>query len=668
MLVEDRYFYDPFADKYTVDRYLDDLESRFGGIDSIILWAVYPNIGIDNRNQNDHLHDLPGGLDAVKNVVADFHRRGVRVVLPIMPWDTGTRAKSAPGWKMLLNDIRRIDADGVFGDTMIGMSEELQNAMNESGRMLALQPEVEAPDCAFAAGNIISWGSWPFQVPKPSVGKYKWFEPRHQINLCHRWETDRTDQLQTAFFNGIGYEVWENIWGIWNGLTPRDCHALRRIAAIQRTLVDLTVSADWEPYAPAMRESEGVFAAKFPGRGQTLYVLVNCGEKTLDDEQIRVPMKPGTRYFNLWHGVELKPSVQGGQSHIRSGAAAGLSSSAVSKPPGITAGQASSGTQGEVAAVPDSVALSFEIEGRGYGAVLAVEDGKPSAEVERLLARAAEWSKVKLADLSAAWKPLPQRIVEIERTPPARKAPEGMVAIPAGKYRFRVSGVMIEGENTPGVDVQYPWEDFPRRHHDKKLDIDAFYIDKYPVTNAEFKRFLDTAGYRPRDGHNFLRDWKDGIYPPGWEKRPVTWVSIEDARAYAAWAGKRLPHEWEWQYAAQGTDGRPFPWGKEPDPEAMPKPDDAPELRGPDDVDAHPRGASPFGAMDMMGNIWHWTDEYHDEHTRAAVLRGGSYYRPAKGWWYFPRNTKLDQHGKYLLMAPSRDRSGTIGFRCVLDM
>ena len=100
----------------------------------------------------------------------------------------------------------------------------------------------------------------------------------------------------------------------------------------------------------------------------------------------------------------------------------------------------------------------------------------------------------------------------------------------------------------------------------------------------------------------------------------------------------------------------------------MPKPDDAPELRGPDDVDAHPRGASPFGAMDMMGNIWHWTDEYHDEHTRAAVLRGGSYYRPAKGWWYFPRNTKLDQHGKYLLMAPSRDRSGTIGFRCVLDM
>ena len=82
-----------------------------------------------------------------------------------------------------------------------------------------------------------------------------------------------------------------------------------------------------------------------------------------------------------------------------------------------------------------------------------------------------------------------------------------------------------------------------------------FYIDKYPVTNAEFKRFLDATHYHPTDDLNFLRDWKNGTYPEGWGNKPVTWVSLEDARAYAAWAGKRLPHEWEWQYAAQGADG-----------------------------------------------------------------------------------------------------------------
>jgi formylglycine-generating enzyme required for sulfatase activity len=71
--------------------------------------------------------------------------------------------------------------------------------------------------------------------------------------------------------------------------------------------------------------------------------------------------------------------------------------------------------------------------------------------------------------------------------------------------------------------------------------------------------------------------------------------------------------------------------------------------------------------MDLTGNIWQWTDEYVDDHTRAAVLRGGSFYRPSGSGWYFPRNTRLDQHAKYLLIAPSKDRSPTLGFRCVVD-
>ena len=195
----------------------------------------------------------------------------------------------------------------------------------------------------------------------------------------------------------------------------------------------------------------------------------------------------------------------------------------------------------------------------------------------------------------------------------------------------------------------------------------AFYIDKYPVTNAQFKRFVGASGYQPKDRHNFLKAWQGGTYPRGWDRKPVTWVALEDARAYAAWAGKRLPHEWEWQYAAQGSDGRLFPWGKNPDPAALPKPEAGRALRPPTDVDAYPKGASPWGVMDLVGNVWQWTDEYVDEHTRAAVVRGGSYYRPSGSMWYFPQNTRLDQHGKYLLIAPSKDRSPMLGFRCVVD-
>jgi formylglycine-generating enzyme required for sulfatase activity len=230
-----------------------------------------------------------------------------------------------------------------------------------------------------------------------------------------------------------------------------------------------------------------------------------------------------------------------------------------------------------------------------------------------------------------------------------------------------VHGNEIEGDVSIGLDVQFPWEDSPRRFHDHPMTLKPFYIDKYPVTNAQFKAFLDATHYAPRDSINFLRDWKDGEYRQGWNNRPVTWVSLEDARAYAAWAGKRLPHEWEWQFAAQGTDGRVYPWGDQWLPANMPSPDPGRTMRGPDAVDAHPQGASPFGVMDLVGNVWQWTDEFEDDHTRAAIVRGGEYYQPQGSIWYFPQAYRNDEHAKMLLMSPGMDRSGGVGFRCVRD-
>jgi formylglycine-generating enzyme required for sulfatase activity len=400
---------------------------------------------------------------------------------------------------------------------------------------------------------------------------------------------------------------------------------------IERAMAGLLTSADWQPHFPTLQRAAGVYASRFPAPGQTLWLLVNRGDKDSTGGQLQVPAGSGTRFYDLWHGVQLQPGA------------------------GATA------------------TLSFEIERLGYGAVLAVEGDAVPEKVQSLLPRMAKRAGTRLAGLSSQWKCLPQRIVDITRTAPAKEAPEGMVLVRGGKYRFKVSGVEIEGGEGPGVDFQYPWEDLPRRHHDKEMDVQSFYIDKHPVTNAQFKRFLDASAYKPKDDHNFLKGWQGGTFPQGWDRKPVTWVSLEDARAYAVWAGKRLPHEWEWQYAAQGSDGRLYPWGKDPDPTALPKHEtgrDQPSVgarRPPTDVDAYPQGASPWGVLDLVGNVWQWTDEYVDEHTRAAVLRGGSYYRPSGSMWYFPQNTRLDQHAKYLLIAPSKDRSPMVGFRCVVD-
>ena len=309
----------------------------------------------------------------------------------------------------------------------------------------------------------------------------------------------------------------------------------------------------------------------------------------------------------------------------------------------------------------------MQLETRGYGAVLAVERGCKVEGLPELMSLMKRLNAVSLQTLSNVWQAMPQQMVAIEPTIPAVKAPEGMVTVPAGEFDFRVSGIEIEGYTWKGLDFQYPWENSARRSHLHRLKMPSFHVDRYPVTNAEFKKFIDASGYRPKDDHNFLLDWKDGAPQKGWEKKPVTWVAIEDARAYAAWAGKRLPHEWEWHYAAQGSDGRLYPWGNDWNTAAMPEKTTGREMLPPADVDGHPLGASPFGVMDLVGNVWQWTDEFYDDHTRAAALRGGSRYQPQTSHWYFPQAYQLDQHGKYLLMAPSKDRSAGLGFRCVVD-
>jgi iron(II)-dependent oxidoreductase len=624
MMAHERYFYDPAAGRYTVDRYLDDLEKRYGGIDSVLIWPTYPNIGVDNRNQFDLWRDMPGGVAGLRKMVVDFHRCGVRVLFPIMFWDHGTHDEGVPMAQGLAELARETGADGLNGDTMSPVTREFYTESLRVGHPLALEPENGlAGQIEALAWNVLSWGYWwPYQ-PTPAVDRYKFIEPRHLTHVCDRWAHGRTDMLQYAFFNGDGYESWENVWGIWNQVTPRDAEALRRISAIYRALPELLVSPDYEPFAPTMQH--GVFATKLPGRDQTLWTLVNRTTNALAGAQIRVPLQPGIRFFDLWRGTELQPEIS-----------------------------------------DSSATLVFELEGRGYGAVLATK-ASPGGKVKKLLAQMNRRAGAKLADLSSQWKVLPQQMVGIPPTRPLATAPEGMVLIPAGTFTFEVEGVMIE--KSDGVDVQYPWEDQPRLKHRRELPMPAFYIDRTPVTSAEFKRFLEATRYRPKDGHNFLREWANGrSYPAGWARKPVTWVSLEDARAYAKWAGKRLPHEWEWQYAAQGADGRLYPWGNEPDPRRVPPFERGREELPPADVDAYPQSASPFGVLDLIGNVWQWTDEFQDEHTRAAILKGGSRYRPEKSGWYFPQARQLNQHGKYLLLAPSIDRSASIGFRCVADV
>jgi serine/threonine-protein kinase len=210
----------------------------------------------------------------------------------------------------------------------------------------------------------------------------------------------------------------------------------------------------------------------------------------------------------------------------------------------------------------------------------------------------------------------------------------------------------------------------------RSVYLDDFYVDRTPVTNAQFRSFLEVTGYRPEGGPRtwFLPHWHGGKIPRGLDRHPVVNVSWRDAQAYAAWAGKRLPTDAEWEKAARGTDGRNFPWGRE-----------TPSTRfanfgkrgrggiGTTQVGSHPAGASPYGALDMAGNVWEWCldaddpaffedgpshNPKHDPRDDEAprVMRGGS-------WMYGPRS--LRTFARTSFDPTSRFASG--GFRCVRD-
>jgi formylglycine-generating enzyme required for sulfatase activity len=620
-MVHDRYLYDPASGKYTVDRYVVDLEKRYGGVDAVLIWPTYPNMGIDNRNQQDMIRSMPGGIAGVKQMVADFHRHHIRVLFPMMMWDQGTRDPGEPWPEVIAKLMKEIDADGINGDTQDGVPYAFSRAADAIDHPLAFEPE-SGPADEGLAWNVLTWGQYHFQFV-PSVDRYKWLEPRHMVNISDRWNRNKNDDLQYAFFNGVGWESWENIWGIWNGITPRDAEATRRMATIEREVAPFLVSPDWEPLYPMPHY--GIYASRWSLNGKTVWTIVNRNEYNVDGPQISVPWQDGIRYFDLYHGTEISGVREGG-----------------------------------------IISLSFPIEAHGFGAVLALQE-EPDADTEQFLAKMKQMTATPLAQFDAVWRPLPQQMIEISHTASATVPPSGMVLIAGGDFVFKVKGIEIEGGDDIGVDVQYPWEDQARRFHEHLIHIASYYIDKYPVTNAQFKEFLDATHYHPKDDQHFLLDWNDGTYPNGWANKPVTWVSLEDARAYAQWAGKRLPHEWEWQYAAQGAEHRLYPWGNRRIPAAVPVPDLGKVMRGPDDVSVHPEGDTPLGVSDLVGNVWQWTDEFVDEHTRAAILRGGSYYQPQGSIWYFPQAYRNDEHGKLLLMAPGMDRSATIGFRCVKD-
>ncbi|MBY0524411.1 MAG: formylglycine-generating enzyme family protein [Gemmataceae bacterium] len=140
----------------------------------------------------------------------------------------------------------------------------------------------------------------------------------------------------------------------------------------------------------------------------------------------------------------------------------------------------------------------------------------------------------------------------------------------------------------------------------ERVSCAGFSLARFPVTNMQFKQFLDETGYQPPSDHPmpelFLRHWSDGKVPKKLEQHPVVWVSYVDALHYCRWAGLTLPTEWLWEKAARGPDGRPFPWG-EGRPATNARKLANVNSSGTCAVGSHARARTPYGCEDLIGNV-----------------------------------------------------------------
>ncbi len=235
-----------------------------------------------------------------------------------------------------------------------------------------------------------------------------------------------------------------------------------------------------------------------------------------------------------------------------------------------------------------------------------------------------------------------------------------MVLIPAGEFFMGTD--KVDNDNTHrkiGTVKPLYLDQQPKR----KIFLDNYYIDKYEVTNKEYKRFLDETQFYETPGN-----WEDGQYLKELADMPVTHVTWYEAFTYAVWAGKRLPTEAQWEKAARGTDGRNYPWGEEYDKSFANMGVDGARKIMP--VNAYPKDVSSYGVWGLAGNAMEWTLNWYQAYPgssykykrfgkRFKVIRGngfqkaGHYFLEAYGYVFFRTEAEPDDYFE------------NVGFRCV---
>ncbi|WP_377273528.1 SUMF1/EgtB/PvdO family nonheme iron enzyme [Peterkaempfera sp. SMS 1(5)a] len=574
----DETLYDRRSGAFTPDAFLDAGERDFGGFDAVVLWNGYPFLGVDGRDQFACFTAVPDLPDLVRAL----HTRGVRVLAPYNPWDTGTGYEDpAEHAKLLAELVARLDLDGVFLDTLRGGDDQLLAAVQAARPGTVFETESAVPTSRIDV-HLASWAQWWADSEVPGVPRARWYEPRHMTHQTRRWHRDHAGELHSAWLSGSGVLIWENVFGARVTWNDRDRSLLRALLPARRHFAEHFTSGDWQPLADSA--SPRLPAARFTLGTTTVWTVANRTGAPYQGPLLDRTADPALRWYDAVAGTPLGDDLVG--TLPRDGVAC------------------------VVALPPD------EADAPQFRALLAHA---------RTTARG--WSD----DTAFPTAPLLRTPVPYA---PHTRPPVGTAAVPGGTVVQRT----VHQVRECGLPGQAPfvnaWKPLPPLLHqdsesERTVQLGSFAIAVHEVTNAQYAAFLQATGYTPVRSEGFLAHWRGSLPSADTETRPVVCVDLDDARAYARWAGLRLPTPAEWQAAAEnGLLSR----------------------------------ADPL--------VWNWTEsESSDGRTRSAVLKGGAAHRTQGSEWYAPGGPRPAGYELPLpLPAAGLDRFTTVGFRCAADL
>jgi len=679
----DNYYYDYTDGKFHLEDFIKKGLQLYGGDDFIGIWPTWPTLGLDQRNQWDLFRDLPGGMEQINRLARMCSTHNSRLFICYNPWDESTREESHTAGMAQI--IRESGADGVVLDTMGESSEELQDAADSVRPGVVLYSEGMAVPRDMQ--GIVSGRVHNALYYCPMLNLNKFIKPDFSIfRVAELFKEPIRREYNVAFFNGYGTEMnifapgkpeWaEEQYRYW-GLSTR----------ILRENTTNFVSHDFTPLIPTTQDN--IWVNRWNIEDKTVYTIYSLIAEGYKGYLFEVEPRENRHFVDLWNHRELEPKQEDNKWLVE------VETEAFNQ---SWLGTNNEGAIGCIAEFPVLLNVSRQSDvlklSASMGNEIRIWAGVPDYEKKPLILSIGEHS-IRLMEQFGRFEGrfiiqlfednilIDQRVVEIipgtprlisytKKTPVTANPPSGMVKIPKGQFLFKSS----HGDN---------FIPYPKDNEGVTFEMPTYFMDKHPVTNQQFKEFLEASGYKPNDNSNFLKHWVDGNIPKGQEKFPVVYVSYEDALAYATWAGKRLPTEIEWQYAAQTSRLNEWPWDqKKPvkrvqqyvtntltvtniegiDPKHANLGDGKPYAVG-----SYPKGANPFGLQDLSGCVWQLTnDVYANGSYRYIILKGGSYFKPSSSWWYVqggPRELHYRQH--LLRVSEGFERNATVGFRCVKD-